>query len=110
MGIAPGHSLQWSDEIQSSHGKGPCDGDSLQSMSREVRLTGVELATFTCSHDFCGIGDHGWPVETLSERVAHEGAWCCVMATNSGVDVSKKLLALGDRDATLQNARGTALV
>jgi len=110
VGVAPGRSLQWSDEIQSPHGKGPRDGDGLQSVSREVRLTGVELATFTCSHDLCGIGDRGWPEETLPERVAHEGAWRRMMATDSGVDASKQLPALGDRDTSLQDPRGAALV
>ena len=76
----------------------------------EVRLTVVELAAFACSHDLCGVGDRGWPVETLSERVAHEGAWRHMMATDSGVDVSKRLPTLGDRDASLQDPRGAALV
>ena len=75
-----------------------------------MRLTSVELATITCSHDLCGIGDRGWPVETQSEHIAHEGAWRHMMATNSGVDVSKQLPALGDRDASLQDSRGTAPV
>ena len=110
MGEAPGCSLQWTDEIQSPHGKGPCDGDGLQSMSREVRLTGVELAAFARSHDLCGIGDRGWPVETLSEHTTHEGAWRRMMATYSGTDVSKQLPTLGDGDATLQDSRGAALV
>jgi len=79
-------------------------------MSREVRLTGVELAAFACSHDLCGIGDRGWPVETLSECVAHEGTWRRMMATYSGVDVLKQLPTLGDRDASLQDPRGAALV
>ena len=79
-------------------------------MSPEVRLTGVELATFTCSHNLCGIGDRGWPVETLSKCVAHKGVWRRMMATYSGVDVSKQLPTLGDRDASLQDPRGAALV
>jgi len=70
-------------------------------MSWEVRLMGVELEAFARSHDLCGIGDRGWLVETLSERVAHESAWRRMMATYSGVDVSKQLPTLGDRDASL---------
>ena len=70
-------------------------------MSREVRLTGVELAAFACSHDLCGIGDRGWLVETLSERVAYEGAWRYVMAAGSSVDVPKQLPTLGNGDAAL---------
>ena len=71
---------------------------------------GIELAAFAGSHDPCGIGDFGWPVETLSEHVAHEGAWRRMMATNSGVDVSKQLPALGGRDASLLDPRGAAIV
>ena len=75
-----------------------------------MRLTGIELAAFACSHDLHGVGDRGWLVETLSERVAHEGAWRRMMATNYGMDVSKQLPTLGDRDASLQDPRGAALV
>ena len=73
-------------------------------------MTGIELATFTDSHNLSGVGDCSWPVKTLSERVAHEGAWHCMMATYSGVDVSKQLPTLGDRDASLQDPRGATLV
>ena len=79
-------------------------------MSHEVRLTGVELAAFARSHDLCGIGDRGWPVETLSKHVAYEGAWLRMMATYSSVDVSEQLPTLGDRDASLQDPRGAALI
>ena len=79
-------------------------------MSPEVRLIGVELVAFARSHDLCGISDRGWPVETLLERIAHEGAWRRMMATDSSVDVSKQLPALEDRDASLQDPRGAALV
>ena len=55
VGVAPGHSLQWSDKVQSPHSEGPCNGNGLQSMSREVRLTGVELATFAGSYNLRGL-------------------------------------------------------
>ena len=73
-------------------------------------MTGVELAALAGPHDLCGIGDCGWPVETLSKHVAHKGAWHRMMATYSDVDVSKQLPILGDRDASLQDPRGAALV
>ena len=73
-------------------------------------LPGVELAALADSHYLCDIGNCGWPVETLSKRVAHEGAWCGVVTADADVDVPDQLLALGDRDAALQDARGTALV
>ena len=46
----------------------------------------------------------------FQQHVAHEGAWRRMMATDSGVDVSKQLPTLGDGDATLQDSRGAALV
>ena len=66
-----------------------------------MRLTGVELATLASPHNFSGIGDCCGPVKVLPERVAHEGAWCRVVAANSGVDVSEQLPALENGDATL---------
>ena len=79
-------------------------------MSREVRLTSVELATLASPHDVGGVGDRGGLVKTLPKRVTHEGAWRSVMATYAGMDVADQLLALGNGDASLHNARGTALV
>ena len=110
VGVALERSLQRSDEVQSPYSEGPCDGDGLQSMSREVHLTGVELATLAGSHNLRGIGDGRRPVEALPTRITHEGAWRRMMATYSDVDVSKQLPTLGDGDATLQNPRGAALV
>jgi hypothetical protein len=44
------------------------------------------------------------------ERIAHEGAWRCVVATHAYVDVSNKFVAVGDGDALLQDARHGSLV
>ena len=79
-------------------------------MSREVHLTGVELATFAGPYDIRGIGDYCGPIKDLSECVSHEGVWHRVMATYPGMDISKQLPTLGDGDATLQDSRGAALV
>ena len=79
-------------------------------MGREVRLSSVELATLAGPHDVGGVDDRGGPVKALPKHVTHEGAWCGVVTTDAGVDVPDQLLALGDRDAALQDARGTALV
>ena len=32
-----------------------------------------------------GVGHHGWPVETLSEGVSHEGSRCCVVTASPRV-------------------------
>jgi hypothetical protein len=71
---------------------------------REVGLAGVELAPFAGAHDLAGISNRGGPIEALAERVAHEGAWCGVVAAYARVDVSKELAPLRDRYASLQDA------
>ena len=79
-------------------------------MSREVGLLGVKLAALAGPHDIGGIGDRGGLVKALPKCVAHEGVWRSVVTADPGIDVPDQLLALGDRDATLQNARRTALI
>ena len=79
-------------------------------MCWEVCFSSIELATLAGPHNVGGVGDRGGPVKTLPKRVAHEGAWRSVMATYAGMDVADQFLALGDGDASLHDARGTALV
>ena len=79
-------------------------------MGREVYLSSVELATLAGPHDVSGVGDRGGPVKALPECVTHEGAWRGVMAADAIMDVADQLLALGDGDASLHDARGTALI
>ena len=79
-------------------------------MVLEVRLPGIELAALVGPHDVGGIGDRGWPVKALLKCVPHKGAWRGVVTADASVDITDQLLALGDGDALLQNARGTALV
>src|SRR6185437_12179348 len=110
VGEAPGRLLQRANEVQSPHRKWPHDGDGLQSMDWEVCLLCVELATLAGPHDVGGVGDCGVPVKALSKRVTHEGARRGVMTAGASVDVTYRLLALRDGDASLQDARGTALV
>ena len=79
-------------------------------MGREVCFSSIELATLAGPHNVGGVGDRGGLVKTLPKCVTHEGARRSMMATYAGVDVADQLLALRDRDASLHNARGTALV
>jgi hypothetical protein len=103
VGVAPGRFSQRLDDVQPPHNKGPCDGDGLQGVRREVGLASVKLATLAGAHDLAGISDRSGPVEDLAERVAHESAWCSVVAAYSGVYVLKELAPLRDRHATLQD-------
>ena len=79
-------------------------------MGREVCFPSVELATLAHPHDVSGVSDCGGPVKVLSERVAHEGTRRSVVTADASVDVTDQLLALGDGNASLQDARGAVLV
>jgi hypothetical protein len=66
---------------------------------RDVSLAGVKLSPFVGAHDLAGIRDRGRPVEALAERVAHEGAWRCVVAAYARVNVSKGLAPVDIKSA-----------
>jgi hypothetical protein len=76
----------------------------------EVGLASVELTPFAGAHDFAGVNDRGGPVKSLAERIAHEGAGRGMMAANARVYIPEELAPLGDGNASLQDARGGALV
>jgi hypothetical protein len=79
-------------------------------MGREVCFTSVELATLAGPHDVGGVGDRGGLVKTLPKCVTHKGTRRGMMTAGASVDVADQFLALGGGDASLQDARGTALV
>jgi hypothetical protein len=76
----------------------------LEGVNWEVSFVGVKLAPFAGVHDLIGVGDRGGPMETLAERVAHEGAWRHVVAAHARVDIAEELAPLGNGYAPLQNA------
>jgi hypothetical protein len=104
VGVAPGRFPQGFDDVQPSHGEGPCDRDCLEGVRREVGLAGVGLAPFAGAHDLAGIYDRSRPVKALTKRVAHEGVWRRVVAARARVNISKELAPLRDRYASLQDA------
>jgi hypothetical protein len=63
----------------------------LEGVSWEVSFAGVKLAPFAGAHDLAGVGDRSGPVEALAERIAHEGAWCCVMAAYARMYIPEEL-------------------
>ena len=79
-------------------------------MGREVCFSSKELATLSGPHNIGGVSDRGGPVKTMPKRITHKGARRGVVTASASVDVTDQLLALGDGDASLQNARGTAFV
>ena len=68
-----------------------------------MHLLGVELAPLARADDVNGVGDGGWPVETLPEGVADEGPWCCVMTASPRVYILEDLPALVGGDTALQD-------
>jgi hypothetical protein len=75
-----------------------------------VRLSRVELTPLAGAYNPSGVGHHGWPVETLSESVSDEGPRCCMVIASPRVYFLQQLLSLGDGYASLENARGAAVV
>jgi hypothetical protein len=79
-------------------------------MNQEISPVDKEQAPLAGAHNLVGISDRGRPIKALAERVAHEGARHCVVATYTHVDVSNKLTVVGDGDAPLQGTRCDALL
>jgi len=67
----PGAFLQRPDEVETPDSKGLGDGDRLQSLSGEMNLPSVKLASLTGSHDFRGVSHDGGPVEALPEGISY---------------------------------------
>jgi hypothetical protein len=75
-----------------------------------VRLSCVELTPLARAYNPSGVGHRGRPVETLSESISHEGSRCCVVTTSPRVYLLQQLLSFDDGYASLENARGAAVV
>jgi hypothetical protein len=75
-----------------------------------VRLSCVELTPLAGAYNPSGVSHRGWPVETLSESVSDEDPRCCMVTASPRVYLLQQLLPLGDKYASLENARGVAVV
>jgi hypothetical protein len=75
-----------------------------------VRLSCVELTPLAGVYNPSGFGHCGRPVETLLEGVSDEGSRCCMVIASPRVYLLQQLLSFGDRYASLENARGAAVV
>jgi hypothetical protein len=75
-----------------------------------MRLPCVELTPLAGAYNPSGVGHCSWLVETLSEGVSHEGSRCCVVTASPRVYFLQQLLSLGDGYASLENARGAAVI
>jgi len=75
-----------------------------EALGRQVGLFGVELVAFACTDDVFRVAQGCWPVESLSEGLSDQGAWCSVVSADPSVYLEKELLALGTGDAFHENA------
>jgi hypothetical protein len=75
-----------------------------------VRLSCVELTPLAGAYNPSGIGHRGRLVETLSESVSDEGLRFCMVTASPRVYLLEQLLSFGDGYASLENARGAAVV
>jgi hypothetical protein len=98
------------DEVQPPHSKGPGDGYRLQSLSGQVGLLRIELTPFAGADNSSGVSHRRWPVEALPESIPDKGSRRCVMAASPRVYLPQEFLTFGDGDASLEDARGAAVV
>ena len=71
VGIAPGRSFEWFDQIKPPDHEQPCDGDRLEYLGRQVGLPSVVLIPFAGAHNLFGVGYYGRPIEALTECVSN---------------------------------------
>jgi hypothetical protein len=108
--VAPGRLLQGADEVQTPYNKGLGDGYRLQSLSGQVGLLRIELAPFVGADNSSGVSHRRWPVEALPESIPDKCSRRCVMAASPRVYLVQEFLSFGDGDASLEDARGAAVV
>ena len=101
MGEAPGRLFEWPNQIEPPDHEGPCDGDHLECLGREVSLPSVALRPFAGAYDLLGIGYCSGPVEALSECVSNQGSSHGVVTVDPTMDIAQQVLPLLDGDAAL---------
>jgi hypothetical protein len=75
-----------------------------------VGLPCVELTPFAGVDNSSGVGHRRRPVEALSESIPDKGSRRHVMAASPRVYFLQEFLTFGDGDASLEDARGAAVV
>ena len=72
MGVALGCLLERPNQIEPLDLEGPCDGDHLECLGREVSLPSVVLTPFAGAYNLLGVGYYGGPVEALLEWISNQ--------------------------------------
>ena len=101
VGEAPRHLFEWPNQVEPLDREGPCDGDHLERLDREVNLPSVVLTPFAGVYNFLGVGYCGGPVEALSECVSNQGPRCSMVTVDPTVDVTQQKSSLFDGDTEL---------
>ena len=103
MRIAPGCSLERSNQIEPLDHKRTRDGDRLACLGRQVGLLSIVLTPFIGAHNLFNIGCSGRPVEALAEHISDQGPRRGMVPADPAVDITQQLLFSFDGDATLQD-------
>ena len=101
-----GGAVSWKSSKQETVADSTTEGEYIA--ASEAAKEGVWIRKFLI--ELGCVSDRGGPVKALTKRITREGARRGVVTADASVNVMDQLLALRDRDAALQNARGTALV
>ena len=101
MGEAPRRLFEWSNQVEPPDREGPCDGDLLERLGREVNLPSIVLTPFTGAYNLLGVGYCGGPVEALSECISNQGSRRGMVTADPTVDITQQVLPLLDGDAAL---------
>ena len=88
MGVTPGCLLERPNQIEPLDHEGPCDGDHLECLGREVSLSSVVLAPFAGAYDLLGIGYYSGPVEALSECIPNQGSRRGMVTADPTMDIA----------------------
>ena len=88
MGVSSRHLLERSHQIEALDREGPCDGDHLEHLGREVILPSIVLTPFAGAYNLLGVCYCGGPVEALSECIPNKGSRCGMVTTDPTVDVA----------------------
>ena len=101
VGIASELFFERSNQIEPPDNEGPGDGDHLECLGQEVRLSSVVLAPFAGAYDLLGVGYCSGPVVALSKCVPNQGSRPGMVTTDPTVDITQQKLPLFDRATEL---------
>ena len=108
--IAPGCSLERSNQIEPLDHERPHDGDRLECLGWQVGLSSIVLTPLIGAHNMFSIGYRSRPIEALSERISDQGSRHGMVTIDPTVDIAQHPLSLFDRDAVLQDPNVASLV